>query len=132
MVFFFSSRRRHTRWNCDWSSDVCSSDLAGLPAAEHAQVVRASGSGWLRDLDALCVGTAAWRLGAGRARKEDPVSPGAAVICLAKPGEPVTGGQPLLELRTDDPARFDRALDALDGAIEIGAEPPVIGPTVLE
>src|SRR6266568_2128087 len=25
--FFFSSRRRHTRWNCDWSSDVCSSDL---------------------------------------------------------------------------------------------------------
>src|SRR5689334_22782159 len=26
-MFFFSSRRRHTRWNCDWSSDVCSSDL---------------------------------------------------------------------------------------------------------
>ncbi|HXL16386.1 MAG TPA: thymidine phosphorylase, partial [Streptosporangiaceae bacterium] len=102
------------------------------PVAEHVQVVRASGSGWLRDLDALCVGIAAWRLGAGRARKEDPVSPGAAVICLAKPGEAVTGGQPLLELRTDDPARFGRALDALDGAIEIGAEPPVIGPTVLE
>src|SRR6266481_8850760 len=27
LFFFFSSRRRHTRWNCDWSSDVCSSDL---------------------------------------------------------------------------------------------------------
>jgi thymidine phosphorylase len=105
---------------------------ATLPAAEHVQVVRASGSGWLRDLDALKVGTTAWRLGAGRARKEDPVSAGAAVICLAKPGEPVTSGQPLLELRTDDPARFARALEALDGAIEIGTERPEIGPPVLE
>ena len=105
---------------------------AALPVAEHVQVVRAGGSGWLRDLDALRVGTAAWRLGAGRARKEDPVSAGAGVICLAKPGEPVTGGQPLLELRTDEPARFARAIEALDGAIEMGAEPPVIGPTVLD
>ncbi len=92
----------------------------------------ADGSGWLRDLDALAVGTAAWRLGAGRARKEDPVSAGAGVICLAKPGERVEQGQPLLELRTDEPARFERALEALQGGIEIGAEPPVIGPPVLE
>jgi thymidine phosphorylase len=105
---------------------------AALPAAEHVHVVRASGSGWLRDLDALGVGTAAWRLGAGRARKEDPVSAGAGVICRAKPGEQVTAGQPLLELRTDDPARFARALEALDTAIEFGPEPPVIGPPVLE
>jgi thymidine phosphorylase len=105
---------------------------AALPTAGHVQLVQAAGSGWLRDLDALKVGTAAWRLGAGRARKEDPVSAGAGVICLAKPGEPVTAGQPLLELRTDDPARFARALEALEGAIEIGAEPPVIGPPVLE
>src|SRR6266481_2742245 len=32
VFFFFSSRRRHTRWNCDWSSDVCSSDLPGCGA----------------------------------------------------------------------------------------------------
>ena len=105
---------------------------ADLPAAGHVQVVPAGGSGWLRDLDALAVGTAAWRLGAGRARKEDPVSAGAGVICLAKPGEQVEEGQPVLELRTDEPARFDRALDALRGAIEIGAEPPVTSPPVLE
>jgi thymidine phosphorylase len=105
---------------------------AELPTAEHVQIVPAGGSGWLRDLDALAVGTAAWRLGAGRARKEDPVSAGAGVICLAKPGERVAQGQPLLELRTDEPARFERALDALRGAIEIGAEPPVISPPVLE
>jgi thymidine phosphorylase len=105
---------------------------ADLPAAEHAQVVPAGGTGWLRDLDALAVGTAAWRLGAGRARKEDPVSAGAGVLCLAKPGERVEQGQPLLELRTDEPARFERAIEALHGAIEIGAEPPVISPPVLE
>ncbi len=105
---------------------------AALPAAGHVRTVPAAESGWLRDLDALAVGTAAWRLGAGRARKEDPVSAGAGVICLAKPGERVERGQPLLELRTDDAARFDRAMDALAGGIEIGPEQPVIGPPVLE
>ncbi|MDR2986782.1 MAG: thymidine phosphorylase [Nocardiopsaceae bacterium] len=105
---------------------------AELPVAGHVQIVPADETGWLRDLDALAVGTAAWRLGAGRARKEDPVSAGAGVRCLAKPGEQVERGQPLLELRSDEPARFERALDALHGAIEIGPEPPVIGPTVLE
>ena len=93
---------------------------AALPGAAHVRTVPAAAAGWLRDLDALAVGTAAWRLGAGRARKEDPVSAGAGVICLAKPGERVEQGQPLLELRTDDAARFDRALEALRGAIEIG------------
>ena len=105
---------------------------AELPEARHVQIVPADGSGWLRDLDALAVGTAAWRLGAGRARKEDPVSAAAGVICLAKPGERVEQGQPLLELRTDEPARFDRALEALHGAIEIGSEAAVISPPVLE
>src|SRR6266853_2248389 len=33
--FFFSSRRRHTRFDCDWSSDVCSSDLAKIVNAEN-------------------------------------------------------------------------------------------------
>ena len=105
---------------------------AALPGAAHVRTVPAAESGWLRDLDALAVGTAAWRLGAGRARKEDPVSAGAGVICLAKPGERVERGQPLLELRTDDAARFGRAIDALAGGIEIGPEQPVIGPPVLE
>ena len=105
---------------------------ADLPAAAHVEVVPAAESGWLRDLDALAVGTASWRLGAGRARKEDPVSAGAGVICLAKPGERVERGQPLLELRTDDETRFGRAIDALAGGIEIGPEQPVIGPPVLE
>jgi thymidine phosphorylase len=105
---------------------------AELPSAAHVQVVESEADGWLHDLDALAVGTAAWRLGAGRARKEDRVSAAAGVICLAKPGERVTVGQPLLELRADDPARFDRARQALAGAFEIGPQPPERKPVVIE
>ena len=105
---------------------------APLPQAAHAEVVTAAESGWLRRLDARAVGMAAWRLGAGRARKEDPVSAAAGVICLAKPGHRVGRGQPLLELRGDAESRFAAARDALAGAIEIGPRPPGIRPLILE
>jgi thymidine phosphorylase len=93
---------------------------AQLPVAAEKQVLTAPATGTLTRLDAYAVGVAAWRLGAGRARKEDPVSPGAGVVLLAKPGDQVRAGQPLLELHTDDPARFERALQALDGGFDIG------------
>ena len=105
---------------------------ARLPAAAHRRLLHAGRGGYLTRLDALAVGTAAWRLGAGRARKEDPVSAGAGVICLAKPGEPVEAGQPILELLSDEPGRFGRAEEALVGAFEIGPEPPEPRPVVLE
>ncbi len=107
---------------------------APLPQAAHVrQALPAPRSGWLTRLDALAVGTAAWRLGAGRARKEDSVSATAGIICLAKPGDPVQAGQPLLELRTDDQERFAAALAALDGAAAVSAEgPPPPAPAVLE
>ncbi len=105
---------------------------AGLPRARHAEVVTADQAGWLQRLDAYAVGVAAWRLGAGRARKEDPVSAAAGVLCLVKPGEPVEAGQPVLELRSDDPGRMARARAALSGAIEIGSDPPAAGPLVIE
>jgi thymidine phosphorylase len=92
---------------------------AALPVAREQHVVTASASGVLTRLDAYGIGVAAWRLGAGRARKEDPVSAAAGIICHAEPGDHVTAGQPLLTLYADDPARFDRALEALDGAIKI-------------
>jgi thymidine phosphorylase len=105
---------------------------APLPVAPHSRVVAAAETGFVRRLDALAVGVAAWRLGAGRARKEDPVSAGAGVICLAKPGERVERGQPILELRADEPARFERAESALEGGIEIGPEEPEPALLVLE
>ncbi|MGH3393014.1 MAG: thymidine phosphorylase [Actinomadura sp.] len=96
---------------------------APLPVAAESHELTAPASGVLTRLDAYGVGVAAWRLGAGRARKEDPVSFGAGIICHAKPGDRVTAGQPLLTLYADDPGRFARALEALDGAIEIGGTP---------
>ena len=106
---------------------------APLPAARHArQVLPATEDGWLHRLDARAVGVAAWRLGAGRARKEDAVSPAAGALCLVKPGERVERGQPLLELRTDDESRFGRAVAALAGAVTIGAEPPGLPPPVID
>jgi thymidine phosphorylase len=105
---------------------------APLPEAAATEVVTAAQAGWMTTLDARAVGIAAWRLGAGRARKEDPVSAAAGVICLAKPGDRVEAGQPVLELRADDPGRLGRALDALAGAIEIGPQPPAAADPVLE
>jgi len=93
---------------------------APLPTAAEKHVVIAEHSGVLTRLDALSVGIAAWRLGAGRARKEDAVSAGAGVVMLAKEGDAVTAGQPLFELHADDSARFERALAALDGGYDIG------------
>jgi thymidine phosphorylase len=101
---------------------------APLPQAAHViQALPAPADGWLADLDALKVGTAAWRLGAGRARKEDQVSATAGVICLAKPGDRVLAGQPLVELRADQAERFGPALAALDGAIAISEHTPPAG-----
>jgi thymidine phosphorylase len=99
--------------------------LATLPVARERHVIAAPASGVLTRLDALAVGTAAWRLGAGRARKEDPVSATAGVVMFAKPGDEVRAGQPLLELHSDDPARFARAADVLSGAIEVGTSAPL-------
>jgi thymidine phosphorylase len=81
--------------------------------------VTADADGVLTRLDALAVGIAAWRLGAGRERKEDPVQPGAGVVWHARPGDTVTAGAPLFTLLTDTPERFDRAVAALEGGYEV-------------
>jgi len=94
---------------------------ATLPLSREQQVLTAPSSGTLTRLDALKVGVAAWRLGAGRARKEDPVQAGAGIEMHAKPGDAVVAGQPLLTLHTDTPERFAGAVEALGGAWDIGA-----------
>ncbi|MGZ1491327.1 thymidine phosphorylase [Brevibacterium sediminis] len=95
---------------------------ADLPVAEHTEVVTATDSGVLTKLDALGVGVASWRLGAGRARKEDPVQDVAGIELHAKPGDTVTAGQPLMTLHTATPERFERAIEALESAVEIGGD----------
>jgi thymidine phosphorylase len=105
---------------------------APLPRAEYRQgALQAAAAGWVTRLDALAVGVAAWRLGAGRARKEDGVSHTAGVRCLAKPGDYVRQGDPVVELHADDPARFGPAVEALEGALTIASEPPSARPLIL-
>ncbi|MGC5013685.1 thymidine phosphorylase [Streptosporangium sp. DT93] len=93
---------------------------APLPVAAETMEVVAPSSGVLSRLDAYGVGLAAWRLGAGRERKEDPVSFGAGIVLHAKPGDPVRAGAPLMTLHADETGRFERALAALEGAWTVG------------
>jgi thymidine phosphorylase len=104
---------------------------AAMSDARETHVVHAPASGVLTRLDAMAVGLAAWRLGAGRARKEHPVQAAAGVVMHAKPGDTVTEGQDLLTLHTDEPERFDRALAALDDGIEVGTSYDAV-PLVLD
>ena len=104
---------------------------APLPEATHVEEVRAEGSGAVV-LDALAVGVAAWRLGAGRARKEDAVQAAAGVRLLVDPGEEVRAGQPLLELHTDTPDAVAGARAALDGGVRISADPAPRPPLLLD
>ncbi len=93
--------------------------VAKMQVAKHEHVILAEASGFVNELDALAVGTASWRLGAGRARKEDPVQFGAGIVIHAKRGEKIEKGQPLLTLYTDESERFERAIEALAGGIKI-------------
>ncbi|MGL5857631.1 MAG: thymidine phosphorylase [Angustibacter sp.] len=107
---------------------------APLPRAREAHVVPVPADGVLTRLDAFAVGVAAWRLGAGRTRQSDAVQPGAGVVVHARPGAWVRGGDPLLTLHTDQPERFERALDALRDSWFIapdGSRPDLL-PLVIE
>src|SRR3712207_6589761 len=95
---------------------------ADLPVARATHTVVADRAGVLVAQQALPFGIPAWRLGAGRARKQDPVQHAAGIDLHAKPGDRVTAGQPLFTLSADEPARFARALDALEGSYRIGDE----------
>ncbi|MFV0408029.1 MAG: thymidine phosphorylase [Propioniciclava sp.] len=105
---------------------------APLPSARHCEVVAAPATGIIQSMDALAVGVAAWRLGAGRARKEDPVQAAAGVSWVVGVGDAVTAGQPLFTLQTDTPERIDRAREALATAVSIGPESVNPDPIVLD
>ena len=105
---------------------------AKLPVARETDVIIAEQNGVLQSLDALAVGEAVWRLGAGRARKEHTVQAGAGVQLHAKPGARVRAGEPLITLHTDTPERFVRAREALAGAYTIGGAAPLERPLIID
>ena len=105
---------------------------AALPAPRETHVVTAPASGYVTRMDALPFGVAAWRLGAGRARADDPVVHSAGIDLHVKPGERIAAGQPVFTLLGHDATRFERALDALEGSWEIGPGAPEVTPLVRE
>jgi len=105
---------------------------AELPSARETHVVDAGADGFLVRMDALAVGEAAWRLGAGRTRQGEPVQAGAGVVMHAKPGDAVRAGEPLLTLHTDTPERFERAHAALDGGWAVSASAGEPSPLMLD
>jgi thymidine phosphorylase len=105
---------------------------AELPRARETEVIRADQDGVVGQVDAMAVGLAAWRLGAGRARREDSVQAGAGVQLHARPGDRVRAGDPLFTLHTDTPERFARARSALDGGWTVGPDPVEVPSLVLD
>jgi thymidine phosphorylase len=105
---------------------------AKLPVAKETQTVVAESDGVISELDALAVGLASWRLGAGRARKEDPVQFGAGVTLHAQLGDTVKKGAPLYTLHTDEPARFARANETIAKAYKIEAQAQVTRKLILD
>jgi thymidine phosphorylase len=92
---------------------------AALPVAKESHQILATNSGTMTTMDAMKVGVAAWRLGAGRSRQGEKVQAGAGVELHAKPGDYVKQGAPIMTLFTDEPARFERALEVIEGAVII-------------
>ncbi|CAB0567624.1 thymidine phosphorylase [Corynebacterium diphtheriae] len=105
---------------------------APMARAEHTHEVVADRDGYLMELDALALGVGSWRLGAGRARKEDPVQLTAGIEIHADLGQKVVKGQKLLTLHTETPDKFDRALESITPGIVIGDEQPAERQIILD
>ncbi|WP_207454654.1 thymidine phosphorylase [Desertivibrio insolitus] len=105
---------------------------AALPQPRETHTVTAPRSGVVATMEALPFGIAAWRLGAGRARAQDPVVHAAGIDLHVKPGDQVTEGQPVFTLLADDAARFERALEAVEGAWSVADAAPKRGPIVVD
>jgi thymidine phosphorylase len=105
---------------------------APLPVAPIVDTVSAERDGYVSTMDAYALGVAAWRLGAGRARKEDPVSASAGIVLHRRPGDAVRAGEVLYELRTEKEQRIPDALAALEGAVTIADAAPQARPLILE
>ncbi len=103
-----------------------------MALAAQREEVLAPRDGFVREIDAMTVGVAAWRLGAGRARKEDPVSAAAGVLTLVREGDAVEKGQPLFELHADDVDHLDIGRASIAGALVIGDDAPSERPILLE
>lgn len=105
---------------------------ADLPVGPHAETVTAPRDGRMESIDAMAVGMAVWRLGAGRSAPGERVQPGAGLRIHRKVGEPVSAGEPLFTLYTETPDRFEGAIAELDGAWSVGDAAPPPRPLIID
>lgn len=105
---------------------------AVLPVAACREEVPSTEEGVVHSIDALGVGIAAWRLGAGRVRKEDAVSAAAGVVCLIREGDAITTGQPMFELHADDETHLQQGRDAIANAVVVSERRVNVEPLLLE
>ena len=103
-----------------------------LPIGAHSETVTAPRGGVMGDIDAMAVGLAVWRLGAGRSTPGGRVQFGAGVRIHRGPGEPVAAGEPLFTLYTDTPERFGGAIAELDGGWSVDDQPPKSRPLIID
>lgn len=103
-----------------------------LPTARYREDVVSIEDGFVHSIDALDVGIASWRLGAGRARKEDPVSAAAGVVCLLREGDAIIKGQPMFELHADDETHLQQGRDAIANAVVVSERKVNAEPLLLE
>ena len=97
-------------------------DPASREGSAPVATIEAERGGFVTDIDALALGLAAVRLGAGRRTKEDAVDPTAGFVLLKKPGEAVEPGEPLVHVHAADPARLDA--DAVRAAFAFSDDQP--------
>jgi thymidine phosphorylase len=106
--------------------------LAPLPIGPYSETVTASRGGVMGDIDAMAVGLAVWRLGAGRAAPGQRVQPGAGLHIHRRPGRPVAAGEAVFTLYTETPERFAAAMTELDGGWSVGDRPPPRRPLIVD
>lgn len=101
-----------------------------LPQASERRLLRAPRAGYVTRCDALALGRACVRLGAGRSVLGERVDPAAGIVFFAKEGALVAAGEPLAELRASSPARLDAAFELAEAAYDLGDERPAAAPLV--
>jgi thymidine phosphorylase len=112
--------------------DPAALSAEALPIGGHTETVTAPRGGTMESIDAMAVGLAVWRLGAGRSLPGERVQPGAGMRIHRRPGEPVTAGEPLFTLYTETPERFEAAMAELDGAFSVGDQAPPERPLIID
>jgi len=112
--------------------DLGALDPDALPIGVYTETVTAPRGGTMESIDAMAVGLAVWRLGAGRSVPGERVQSGAGLRIHRRPGEPVAPGELLFTLYTETPERLEAAMAELDGGWRVGDHAPPRGPLIID